>query len=75
MKFKLTENSQKLVKKLHKEGLLSSFISSLQNSIRKQSDKEMEKIIKKHGRHHAQLMKQIKTDPDAVAAYLIKKYA
>ena len=75
MKFKLTENSQKLVKKLHKEGLLSSFISSLQNSIRKQSDKDMEKIIKKHGRQHAKLIKQIKTDPDAVAAYLIKKYA
>jgi len=74
MKFTLTENSQKLVKKLHKEGLLSSFLNSLKNSIRKQSDKEMDKIIKKHGRHYDKLMKQIKTDPDAVAAYLIKKY-
>ena len=47
---------------------------SLEESIRKQSDKEMDKIIKKHGRHYDKLMKQIKTDPDAVAAYLIKKY-
>ena len=51
---------------------VSSF--SLEKSIRKQTDKEIEKIIKKNGKEHAELMEKIKTNPDEVSEYLIKKY-
>ena len=47
---------------------------SLEESIRKQTDKDIEKIKKKQGRRHAKLMKQIKTDPEAVTAFIMKSF-
>ncbi len=47
MKYKFNENSKKVLHKLHKEGILSSFVKSIEKSIRGQSDRDIEKIMKK----------------------------
>ena len=47
---------------------------SLEESIRKQTDKDIEKVKKKYGRQHAKLMKQIKTDPEAVTDFIKKSF-
>jgi hypothetical protein len=72
MKYKFNENSKKVLHKLHKEGILSSFVKSIEKSIRGQSDRDIEKMMKKKHAQHAKFVKQIKKDPVAAADQILK---
>ena len=72
MKYKFNENSKKVLHKLHKEGILSSFIKSIEKSIRGQTSQDIEKMMKKKHAQHAKFVKQIKKDPDAAVNQILK---
>tara|TARA_A100001201_G_scaffold136682_1_gene125892 strand:+ start:197 stop:424 length:228 start_codon:yes stop_codon:yes gene_type:complete len=72
MEFKLNERSQKLVQKLHKEGLLDTFLQSLQKTLKKQNDAQFKKYQSKMKDKEQELIRQIKADPEKVLQSLIK---
>ncbi len=72
MKFKLNERSQRLVNKLHKEGLLDSFLDSLTNTLKKQNSAALRKAQSKMKDKEKELIRQIKANPDKVLRSLIK---
>ena len=66
MEFKLNERSQKLVQKLKKEGLLDTFLQSLQKKLRNKMMLSSKNINLRSKDKEQELIRQIKADPEKV---------
>ena len=69
---KFNENSERVLRKLHKEGLLGNFVKSIEKSIRGKTEKDIDKILKRGNKEHERLLKKIKKDPEQALKDLIK---
>lgn len=65
MKFKFNENSKRVLRKLHNEGLLANFIKSIADKIEDLNDKEIDKVLKKGNQQAREFAKFAKQNPDA----------